>query len=811
MINKKIFLFASVLSLFIFSCQDLVDKQEASAQKKYTLWYEKPASHFEESLVLGNGKMGASIFGGVQVDSIYLNDATLWSGEPVNPNMNPNAHEYIDDVRKVLEDEEYQKADELIKNIQGSYSQSFAPLGTLFFEYDHDEHKSENYRRSLNISDATSEVSYQIDGVNYVREYFISHPDNVMVINLKSDALGKLNFTADFSSLLKFTTTVNEPIQKTDGYAPYRCEPNYSSNIENPVRFDDCRGIHFSNYVKINNTDGKVSFEGSKLILSEGSFAQILVSVATSFNGFDKDPVKEGKPYKEIAQRQLDNASKKAYKQLLSDHLDDHHALFNRLTFQLQEIDTLNLPTNKRLIRYSKGKQDKGLEELYFHFGRYLLIASSRTPGVPANLQGIWNPYLRPPWSSNYTTNINVEENYWLAEVANLSECHFPLLSWIENLEETGKITAPTFYGARGWTVGHNSDIWAMSNPVGDFGNGHPVWANWNMGGAWLSTHLWEHYLYNQNLDFLKQKAYPLMKGAALFCIDMMVKDKKGNWVTSPSTSPENMYVTSTGYRGATLYGATSDLAIVREVFNNTIRAAEILDTDLAFQNELKERLNELHPYQISKKGGHLLEWYHDWDDDDPQHRHQSHLFGLYPGHHISPERTPELAEAAKKTLNIKGDKSTGWSQGWRINLWARLKDGKRAYKLYRELLNYVDPTGLEANNSNAGGTYPNLFDAHPPFQIDGNFGGAAGVMEMIVQSTEKSIHLLPAIPDTWQKGKLHGVKARGGFELTFSWENKKVTNLTIFSKNGGKTIVHCNGETYEVSLKENQTIQIIA
>ena len=806
MISKKKLPFAIFLLSLICSCQNSTNTSQLNIQQKYTLWYEQAATHFEESLVLGNGKMGASIFGGVRIDSIYLNDATLWSGEPVNPNMNPDAHENIAPVRMALENEDYEKADQLIRNIQGSFSQSFAPLGTLAIEFDHDEQNLENYRRSLNISDAVSEVSYKLEGVNYSRSYFISHPDQIMVINLKSDAPNTLNFKVDFSSLLKTTTHIDNNTQKTEGYAPYHAEPNYRGNIKDPVRFDDKRGIHFANCIKIKDTDGKVSFEGSKLVLSEGSYAQILISVATSFNGFDKDPVNEGKPYKEIAQRQLDEVSKKSYEQLKSDHIADHHALFNRLAFQLQKNGSLNLPTDKRLIRYSKGKSDKGLEELYFHFGRYLMIASSRTPGVPANLQGIWNPYLRPPWSSNYTVNINVEENYWLAEVANLSECHIPLLSWIENLQETGKITAPTFYGARGWTVGHNSDIWAMSNPVGDFGNGHPVWANWNMGGAWLSTHLWEHYLFTQNLEFLQEKAYPLMKGASLFCLDMMVKDKKGKWVTSPGTSPENMYITSDGYKGSVMYGATSDLAFIREVFTNTIKAANILDVDHTLQDELQETLKELHPYQISKNGGHLLEWYHDWKDADPQHRHQTHLFGLYPGHHITPDSTPDIANAARKTLNIKGDKSTGWSQGWRINLWARLKDGNRAYKLYRELLNYVEPTGLEFNYADGGGTYPNLFDAHPPFQIDGNFGGAAGVLEMIIQSTEQNIHLLPAIPDSWSQGKIEGVRARGGFELTFSWENHEVKKLTIFSKNGGETAVHCNNKTYEVKLKEGET-----
>ena len=803
--TNLLYLFIAIL---LPGCSSVLENSKLGTQKTYELWYNKPAKHFEETLVLGNGKMGASIFGGITVDSIYINDATLWAGEPIDPNMNPDAHLFLPKVRAALKNEQYEEADQLIRNIQGSFSQSYAPLGTIYFEYDYQNQTPENYKRTLNIGNGTSEVSYQIGDVNYSRNYFISHPDRVMVIKLNSSVPKTLNFKVDFSSLLEFETYQDDEIQKTKGYAPYHAEPSYRRNIENPVRFDEQRGIHFSNYITVKDTDGKVSFDGTKMVLSEGSFAEIIIAVETSFNGFDKDPVKQGKPYEETAQKRLNVALKKTYSQILNDHISDHRSLFDRLTFHLQQEDTIDLPTNERLIRYSQNLPDKGLEELYFHFGRYLMIASSRTPEVPANLQGIWNPYLRPPWSSNYTVNINVEENYWLAELANLSECHTPLLGWVENLEKTGKVTASTFYGADGWTVGHNSDIWAMSNPVGDFGKGHPVWANWNMGGAWLSTHLWEHYLFTQDLEFLDQKAYPLMKGASEFCLDMMVKDKKGDWVTSPGTSPENLYQTPDNYKGATLYGATADLAIIRELFTSTIKAAKTLDKDPAFQKELMERLERLHSYQVGKNG-QLLEWYHDWEDADPKHRHQTHLFGLFPGRHITPESTPELVEACKNTLNIKGDKSTGWSQGWRINLWARIKDGNRAYQLYRELLNYVDPSGLEYNYANGGGTYPNLFDAHPPFQIDGNFGGAAGVLEMIIQSTDQQIELLPAIPDSWPFGEVSGVKARGGFELAFKWDNSAITSLKVYSKKGGKTTIRCNSKEYQIDLKTGEEIQV--
>jgi len=797
--NKNFVIPAFLLSILII---DL-----SYAQSVNTLWYKNPANYFEESLVLGNGRMGASVFGGVNSDKIYLNDATLWSGEPVNANMNPEAYKFIPAIREALKNENYKLADSLNRKIQGKYSESYAPLSTLFIEFQH-EGNAQNYYRELNISTAISKLSYEVNGIKFTREYFISHPDHIMAIRLRSDKKGALSFNIKFRSLLKNTVSSASHILKAKGYAPIHADPNYLGEKPDAVIFEENKGTRFTTLSKIKNIDGNLVETDSTISLIGGTEAVIYISVATSFNGYDKNPVKEGLNDENIANNQLINACNKSYDKLKKDHILDYQKYFNRVSLNLGKTDAPDLPTDERLKRYAESKEDKNLEILYFQYGRYLLISSSRTNGVPANLQGIWNPYIRPPWSSNYTTNINAEENYWPSENANLPEMHIPLLSFIKNISKTGITTARTFYGVNGWTECHNSDIWAMSNPVGNFGTGDPVWANWNMGGAWLSSHLWEHYLFTQDKIYLKNDAYEIMRGAALFCLEWLVEDKEGKLITSPSTSPENKFITPEGYHGATFYGGTADLAMIRECFQNTIDASKVLNIDSDFRMKLESALARLHPFRIGKKGN-LQEWYYDWEDEDPHHRHQSHLFGLFPGHQITPEKTPDLAEACRKTLEIKGDETTGWSKGWRINLWARLRDGNHAYKMYRELLQYIEPDGMRTNYSKGGGTYPNLFDAHPPFQIDGNFGGTAAVVEMLIQSTENEIRLLPALPDIWESGSVKGICARGGFEISMEWKNKNIVKIGAYSKNGGLTAIVCGNKKKEITLKKGQRTEI--
>ncbi len=799
-----------LLSLWVLI---LVIDQDTKAQSPAKIWFDQPATYFEESLVLGNGKMGASVFGGPESDQIYLNDATLWSGEPVDPKMNPEAYKFIPQIREALAREDYQLADKLNRNIQGKFTESYAPLGTLFINFEH-KGEVEDYYRELDISTAISKTTYRVDGINFSREYFISHPDQIMVVKLSSDQTSALNFSVMFHSLLNYKTKIEHIILKADGYAPYYVAHHIQSYVKNPVRFDENRGTRFSCYLRIKKDGGKLTYTDSSLVVTGANEAVIYLSIATSFNGYDKDPAKDGLDNKYIAVDQLSRAYKKDYEAIKAKHLVDYQQIFNRVELNLGETSAPEIPTDERLKRYAHGAEDKNLEVLYFQYGRYLLITSSRTKGVPATLQGIWNPYIQPPWCSNYTMNINVEENYWMAETANLSEIHMPLLSYIDNLSKTGKVTAKTFYGIdEGWAACHTSDIWAMSNPVGDFGRGSPQWANWNMGGTWLVTHLWEHYQFTQDKEFLKNKAYPLMKGSAEFCVNWMIKDRNGMLITSPSTSPENTYLTDEGYRGATLFGGTADLAMIRESFLQVVEASKILDVDPDFRSELEEALAHMVPYQIGKNGN-LQEWYHDWKDADPQHRHQSHLFGLYPGTHITPESTPELAAACRKTLEIKGDETTGWSKGWRINLWARLRDGNHAYKMFRELLQFVEPSGLKTDYSKGGGTYPNLFDAHPPFQIDGNFGGAAGVVEMLLQSHQRDKKgdyiqdILPALPSAHPNGKISGIKGRGAFEFTIEWKEGDLVSLEVKSLKGKNLTIRYRGKSISQSTKAGEILK---
>ena len=803
----------------------------AQSDNSLTLHYSKPANYFEETLVIGNGNLGAAIYGGTNEDRISLNDVTLWTGEPEGEPFSPDAYKNIKAIRDALFAEDYAKANELNKQIQGHYSENYQPLGTLTITDLKGHQAAADYFRSLDIKKAIATDKYAKDGTLYTKEYFASAPDSVIVIKLKAEG-GKINSRISFHSLLPHKTfayrmdnaktkdrfrTLDFVPEKSeigvaemciDGYSAFTSLPGYYDGEEEKFQYDGKRGIHFRSLLRVIAKDGAVKSPYTDVIdLEDCSEAVILFTNVTSFNGPHKNPVTEGRKYKKDAKARMEAAAKKTYEELLAAHLEDYQSLFNRLDIDFGQTDaeTLALDTDDQLKKnVDEATFNPDLEELYFQFGRYLLISSSRTAGVPANLQGLWNEYLTPPWSSNYTTNINVEENYWPAEIANLGELQeSSMIGWIKNLPKSGEISAKNYYGVqKGWNLGQNSDIWCMTNPVGMRG-GDPCWACWTMGGAWLSTHLWEHYTFTLDKEYLAS-VYDVMKGAADFCLEWMI-EKDGYLMTAPCTSPENVYVTDKGVHAATLYGGFADIAMIKECLLDTRAAAKILDYDKEYIAQIDAALKKLLPYKVGSRGN-LQEWYYDWEDEDWQHRHQSHLFGLFPGHHISLTETPELAKACAKSLEIKGDKTTGWSTGWRVNLFARLQDAPQAYHIYRKLLKYVTPDDYRGEDRvKGGGTYPNLLDSHNPFQIDGNFGGTAGVIEMLVQSSfENGVTLLPALPENWKKqGHLNGVRVRGGFELSFSWKNGRITSLTAKNVTSEKRSVKisCGNQKWNVSL----------
>ena len=703
-------------------------------------------------------------------------------------NLDADAHKWIPEIRKALFNEDYQLADSLQLHVQGPNSQHFQPLGTLHIK-DLGLGEVSNYHRSLNLDSAIIKDCYLRDGKAIEREYFASNPDKLIAIRLRGDINCRIALTAQVPHKVKAIPTQLTMTGHASG------SPQES--------------IHFCTMLNV-KTDGEVSAADSSLTITNAKEAIIYIVNETSFNGFDKHPVNEGAPYLENVANDIWHTQNFTFDEFYSRHLDDYKAIYDRVKLRLSSDSnlssnySLSSPTTDALLKaYTDGGgQSRYLEELYFQFGRYLLISSSRTENVPANLQGLWTPHLWSPWRGNYTVNINLEENYWPAFVANMAEMAQPLDGFVKGLAANGQYTAKNYYGINeGWCSSHNSDIWAMTNPVGEK-NEKPEWANWNLGGAWLVHTLWERYQFTLDKNYLRTVAYPLMKGAAQFCLRWLIENPKapGELITAPSTSPENEYKTDKGYHGMTCYGGTADLAIIRELFINTIAAGKILGEK---NKEMEKALARLRPYTIGHMGD-INEWYYDWDDWDFQHRHQSHLIGLYPGNHLT---DATLQKAAEKSLEIKGDNTTGWSTGWRINLWARLHKPEQAYHIYQKLLTYVSPDKYRGpDRRRSGGTYPNLMDAHPPFQIDGNFGGTAGVCEMLMQSGDGKIELLPALPEQWKDGAVSGLCARGGYEVSFEWKGGYVRNCSIKSKTNSTVTLLYNGQQKTVKLKAGQT-----
>ncbi|MCM4169509.1 hypothetical protein KCTC52924_00547 [Arenibacter antarcticus] len=782
---KKRSYFSALITIVLFTTYNLVGQ----TNEPLKLWYNQPAQKWmTEALPIGNGYMGAMIFGGIEEEHIQFNEETLWTGgkgewDQYNGGNRENAYKHLPEVRRLLNEGKYQEAHQLAnKELTGIIKAdagndvlegygAYQPFGDLFIK-PAQEGEPKNYKRTLDISKAISAITYTVNGVDHKREYFASYPSRTLVFHFENDSPNGIDY------VIKQTTVHKNVSIFLEGK-----ELVMSGSLEN-------NGMGLESRMLIDSDGKKLSFTNGELLVRSAKKLTLYLTAATDYK--NEYPNYNGRDYKALNQKTIEALKKKNYHQLLSEHIEDYTNLFSRVNFELESSDQNNIPTDERLKAYAAGNEDSALETLYFQYGRYLLISSSRPGTMPANLQGKWNNKTNPPWASDYHANINIQMIYWPAEITNLSESHEPLIDYIDKLRAPGRKSAKDFFNAEGWMVNTMNNPFGFTAPGWDF-----PWGFFPGGAAWYGRHVWEHYEFSGDRTYLKEKGYPIMKEAAQFWLDYLTKDADGYLVSSPSYSPEH---------GGISTGAYMDIEIAWDIFTNCIKASEVLGEDKAFKEKLVAAKAQLLPLRIGK-WGQLQEWKEDLDDPNNKHRHVSHLYALYPGSQVNTLETPALVDAARVSLDARGDDGTGWSIGWKINFWARLLDGDRSYKLLRRAMKLVHEDGV--NMMDGGGVYTNLLSTHPPFQLDGNMGATAGMAEMLLQSHSGEVHLLPALPKAWPSGKISGLKVRGGIQVDMEWKEGELTLVRLLSNVTQSKKVKYQDKTVEVNLIGGQVLTL--